>query len=134
MVTLTEGWPAAIVAGVAAAGVNPKALCPWPETITDGMRKNRGLEAAASKIVPDWWIVGVWPVGMPVSSYHLTAVRVGELATPELFTPMLCAVQSVPFRNVAANSRSSSASSVFVLPVCGAASGRAVDGTVMRML
>ena len=113
---------------------NPKAACPWPDTITDGMKKNRGLDAAPSKIVPDCTIDGVWPVGMPVSSYQRTAVRVGELATPELFTPMLCAVQSVPFRKVAANSRSSSASSVFVLPVWGAANGKAVDGTVMRML
>jgi hypothetical protein len=58
----------------------------------------------------------------------------GRVATPELFTPMLCAVQRLPFRKVAANSRSSSASSVFVLPVWGAANGKAVDGTVMRML
>jgi hypothetical protein len=97
------------------------------------MMKNRGLEAAPSKIVPDWKIDGVWPVGMPLSSYQRTAVRVGELATPELFTPMLCAVHSDPFRNVAANSRSSSASSVLALPVWGAASGKEVDGTVMRM-
>jgi hypothetical protein len=68
---------------------NPKEACPWPDTITEGMRKNRGLEAAPSKIVPDCTIDGVWPVEMPVSSYHRTAVRVGELATPELFTPML---------------------------------------------
>src|SRR6476659_6051064 len=112
----------------------PRAACPWAETITVGMKRNRGLEAAPSKSVPVCTIDGVWPVGMPLSSYQRTAVRVGEVATPELSTPMLCAVQRLPFRMVAANSRSSSASSVFVLPVWGAANGKAVDGTVMRML
>ena len=28
---------------------------------------------------------------MPVNSYHRTAVRVGEVPTPELFTPMFAA-------------------------------------------
>ena len=114
--------------------VNPNAACPWPDTVTEGIRKNRGSEEAPSKIVPDCTIDGVWPVGMPLSSYHRTPVRVGAVATPELFTPMLCAVQSVPSRNRAANRRSSSASSVFELPVWGAASGKEVDGTVMGTL
>src|SRR6266566_4178988 len=113
---------------------NPKAACPWPDTITEGMKKNRALEAGPSKIRPDCTMDGVWAVGMPINPYHRAAGRGGEVATPELFTPMLCAVHSVPFRKVAANSRSSSASSVIALPVWGAANGKAVDGTVMRML
>src|SRR6266542_4244340 len=102
------------------------------------MKKNRGLDAAASKIVPHRRPVvradGDPHRPDPVGSYHRTAVRVGEVATPELFTPMSCAVQSLPFRKWAANSRSSSASSRFVVPVCGADSGKAVDGTVIKTL
>ncbi|HQR40656.1 MAG TPA: hypothetical protein PLF26_19905, partial [Blastocatellia bacterium] len=52
-------------------------------------------------------------------------------ATPVVLTAMLCAVQSLPLRIWAANSRSSNASSVAALPVCGARIGNDVALTAI---
>jgi hypothetical protein len=60
--------------------VKPRAACPCPETMTDGIENWRDAAsvAALSKIVPDWTTIGTPPLSVlrtPFSSYQRTASR-----------------------------------------------------------
>ena len=104
------------------AVLKPKAACPCPDTVTDGIKNWRAVAtvAAESKIVPDWFTVGVPEPGGTINSYQRTAFRRWAPldAAPVESTAMLCAVHNLPFRMCAAKRRSSSALRLpFVPPV-----------------
>jgi hypothetical protein len=82
------------------------------------------LEAAPSTIVPVCTIDGVWPVGMPSARTSERRFGSGKWPRPELFTPMLCAVQRLPFRKVAAEQSVVERVQRLVLPVWARPRGR----------
>src|SRR4051794_19198721 len=98
-------------------------MWPWPLWAQLPIQKCFGAVEAESKSVPDCRSVGA--VVRLVISYQRVAVRrvEAELATPVASTAMLCAVQRLPFLSVAEWRRSSSASSVRVVPFEGTAIG-----------
>src|SRR5262249_38739475 len=77
-------------------------------------------------------------LAIPCSSYQREPLRVAEMATPVLLTPMLCAVHRCPFLRWAACRRSSGPARVPApppgVPRGGTRVGEGVDGTVMPTL
>ncbi len=121
---------AALVKLVFPALEKPTAACPCPVTMIDGIQYHTGLDAVAvgSNTVPVCVTVGVpLPTGTLISYQRTPSRSLVPVDWPLVFTARLCAVHSLPLRMCAANSRSSSASSLPlappVLPLCGTVSG-----------